>query len=53
MEVADKPVKVNALMATICGALGVNVTNENMSNIGRPIKLVDSGAEPIAEIVAT
>lgn len=51
MEVAEKPVPVNQLMATICGALGVDHTLQNMSNVGRPIRLVEPEAEPISEIV--
>ncbi|MCS7045201.1 MAG: DUF1501 domain-containing protein [Gemmataceae bacterium] len=52
MTVEENPVTVPQLMATICRALGVDHARQNMSNVGRPIRLADHGAEPIAEIVA-
>ncbi len=39
--VADKPVNVPDLLATICMGLGIDPTKENMSNVGRPIPLTD------------
>lgn len=52
MEVAENPVAVNRLMATVCSALGLDPARQNMSNIGRPIRLVEPDAEPIAELLA-
>lgn len=43
-EVEDRPVSVNDLLRTICTALHINADKENMSNIGRPIKIVDGGS---------
>ena len=51
-KVSDKPVTVPDLLATICSALGVDPTKENMSNVGRPIPLADRGAMPISDILA-
>lgn len=42
-SVADQPVGVNDLFRTICQALQINADHENMSSIGRPIKIVDGG----------
>jgi hypothetical protein len=52
MEVKDRPVSVNDLFATVCLALGIDYNKKNMSNVGRPIKIVDKNPQPIKEILA-
>jgi hypothetical protein len=52
MTVEDRPVAVADLLATICLALGIDVKKTNMSNVGRPIKIVDGNPTPIKEVVA-
>jgi uncharacterized protein (DUF1501 family) len=42
-EVKDRPVSVNDLLRTVCHSLGINADKQNMSSIGRPIKIVDGG----------
>lgn len=42
-SVSDKPVGVSDLLRTVCSGLGVDADRENMSSIGRPIKVVDGG----------
>ena len=42
-EVVERPVTVNDLFRSVYHALGVNADHENVSRIGRPIKLVDGG----------
>jgi hypothetical protein len=49
--VADRPVTVADLYATICEGLGIDHTQENVSPEGRPIGLVDKGGKPISELV--
>ncbi len=49
--VEDRPVSVPQLLATVCQALGVDHTKQNMSNVGRPIRIVDVGAQPIKEVL--
>lgn len=49
--VADKPVAVPDFLATVCRALGVDPKKQNVSNVGRPIRLVDPDAKPIEEIL--
>jgi uncharacterized protein (DUF1501 family) len=44
MEVKDRPVSVADLFCTFCQALKINPRKENMSSLGRPIKIVDGGA---------
>ncbi|MCA9048758.1 MAG: DUF1501 domain-containing protein [Planctomycetaceae bacterium] len=41
--IQDDPVSVQDLFRTMCGALRVNADHENMSPIGRPMKIVDGG----------
>ena len=52
LEVIDRPVKVPDLLATVCKALGVDPLKQNLSNVGRPIRIVDKSARPIHEILA-
>jgi uncharacterized protein (DUF1501 family) len=42
--VTDRPVSVNDLLRTVCHSLGIDADKQNMSSIGRPIKIVDGGA---------
>jgi len=42
-EVKDHPVAVNDLLTSVCHALKIDPTKENMSPLGRPIKIVDGG----------
>jgi uncharacterized protein (DUF1501 family) len=43
-EVTERAVTVNDLFRTVYAALGIDADQENMSRIGRPIKLVDGGS---------
>jgi len=42
--VKDRPVSVNDLLRTACHSLSIDADKQNMSSIGRPIKIVDGGA---------
>ncbi len=44
--VEDSPVTVQDLFQTVCKSLNVNASHENLSPLGRPMKIVDGG-EPI------
>jgi hypothetical protein len=48
-SVKDRPVTVSDLFRTICHALCIDADKENMSSIGRPIKIVDGG-EVVKEV---
>jgi hypothetical protein len=39
-------------LATVCKALGIDPGTQNVSNTGRPIPVVDSGAKPVAELLS-
>ncbi len=50
MEVRDRPVSVPDLLATVVKALGLDPMAQNVADNGRPIRLVDPKARPIAEV---
>jgi hypothetical protein len=50
--VEERPVNVSDLLATVCLALGIDPLKQNLSNVGRPIRIVDKAAKPIEEVVA-
>jgi len=49
--VAEDPVTANDLFCTICQSLDVDPRKENMSPLGRPMKIVDGGA-PVEKLFA-
>jgi uncharacterized protein (DUF1501 family) len=51
MKVANRPVATPDLLGTICLALGLDPQKQNMSNVGRPIRLVDPSSKPIPELL--
>jgi uncharacterized protein (DUF1501 family) len=46
-----RPTSVADFIATIARALGIDPTRQNMSNVGRPIRFANLGAQPIEAIV--
>ena len=52
MKVDERPVAVADLLSTICHALGIDPLTQNMSNVGRPIRIADPDAKPLTEILA-
>jgi len=51
LTVEDSPVTTPDLLATICIALGLNPKKQNISNVGRPIRLTDPDAKPVTSII--
>jgi uncharacterized protein (DUF1501 family) len=51
-EITEKPVSGLDFLATVCKILGIDYTKQNQTPIGRPIRLVDKGANPIKELFA-
>ena len=49
-EITARPVTIHDLFQTVCKSLKINAAKENMSPIGRPIKIVDGG-QPIKELI--
>ncbi len=52
VRVVERPVTVADFMATVCCALGLDPAKQNLSNVGRPIRLADAGARPVKEVLA-
>jgi hypothetical protein len=50
--VETRPVSAIDLLATVCMALGVDPMKQNLSNVGRPIRIVDKAAQPVREVLA-
>jgi uncharacterized protein (DUF1501 family) len=50
-KVETRPVSVADLLSTVFRSLGVDPTKQNISNVGRPIRLADPAAKPIEELV--
>jgi Protein of unknown function (DUF1501) len=51
-DIKDRPVPVPEFLATLCHALGIDPLKQNLSNVGRPIRLVPLGTEPVREALA-
>jgi hypothetical protein len=51
-KVIENPVNVPNFIATVCKAVGIDPTKQNMSNVGRPIRIADAGSKPIKEVLA-
>jgi uncharacterized protein (DUF1501 family) len=52
VEVKERPVSVPDFLATVCLALGIDPRAQNVSDVGRPIRLVDPKARPVQEALA-
>ena len=50
--VVERPISALDFLATVCELLGVNWKKQNNTPIGRPIRIVDKGANPITELLA-
>jgi hypothetical protein len=48
--VVERPISALDFLATVCQVLGIDYKKQNNSPIGRPIRLVDKGANPIKEL---
>src|SRR5882757_9552582 len=51
-SVEDRPVSVHDLLATVCKAIGIDHEKQNMSNVNRPIRIVDKIARPLTEVLS-
>jgi hypothetical protein len=49
--VVERPTSGLDFMATVCKVLGIDYNKQNMTGIGRPIRIVDKGANPITELI--
>jgi uncharacterized protein (DUF1501 family) len=51
MKVEDGKTSVPDLLATLCQALGIDHEKQNLSNVNRPIRIVDKSGHPIREVL--
>jgi Protein of unknown function (DUF1501) len=51
MTVKDRPVTVPDLLATVCRSLGIDPDAQNISDVGRPIRIVDAKSKAIQEVL--
>jgi hypothetical protein len=51
-EVTERPIAVPDLLATVGLALGIDIRNQNRSNVERPIRFVAPTAQPVKEVLA-
>ena len=49
-SVADRPVSARDFMATVCRALGIDYARTVNTPGGRPVKVAEKGAAPVAEL---
>lgn len=49
--VEEKRVSAQDLIATVATAAGIDPRKQNMSNVGRPIRVADPNAQPILELL--
>jgi uncharacterized protein (DUF1501 family) len=52
MKVDERTVSVPDLVSTACHALGIDPKKQNMSNVGRPIRIADPDAKPLTEALS-
>jgi hypothetical protein len=50
--IRERPVTVPEFLATICQALGIDHQKQNISNVGRPIRIVAPGTRAVQEALA-
>ena len=51
MRVDDRPVNVGDLIATVCRGVGLDQSKQNLSAVGRPIRLADPSSQPLEELL--
>lgn len=51
MQVESKPTRTADLLATVFRGIGLDPRKQNMSNVGRPIRLADPNGEAIEELL--
>jgi hypothetical protein len=50
--VEERPTNVPDFLATVCRALGIDPSKQNLSNVGRPIRIVEPNAQAIREVLS-
>ena len=53
VEVEERKVLVPDLLSTVCHGLGIDPDKQNLSNVGRPIRIVAPGTKAVREALAS
>jgi hypothetical protein len=48
----DRPISIKDFMASVCAILGIDHKKKVEAPGGRPVRIVDEGAKPIAELLS-
>jgi hypothetical protein len=51
--IEQRPVSVPDLLATVCRTLGIDPKKSNLSNVSRPISIVDKAGKPLEDVVTS
>ena len=51
-SIKERPVTVPEFLATVCQALGIDHQKQNLSNVGRPIRIVAPGTRAVQELLS-
>jgi len=49
--VVERPTSALDFLATVCSVLGIDYNRQNNTPNGRPIRIVDKGANPVKEVL--
>jgi hypothetical protein len=52
VAIKERPVSVPEFLATVCQALGIDHQKQNISNVGRPIRIVAPGTQAVQEALS-
>ncbi len=52
VAIKERPVSVPEFLATVCQALGIDHQKQNLSNVGRPIRIVAPGTRAVEEALS-
>jgi uncharacterized protein (DUF1501 family) len=50
VDIIDRKISGPDFLASVCKILGIDYTKQNQTPVGRPIRLVEKGAQPIREL---
>ena len=52
MEIVERKISGPDFLASVCQILGIDYTKQNHTPVGRPIRIVEKGAQPVTELFA-
>jgi len=52
LDIVERKISGPDFLATVCQVLGIDYTKQNQTPVGRPIRIVENGAQPVMELFA-